>query len=84
MFQIGDVLKFSEESFHNYTQGEKRRMEACRKWRFLVKGINVELDRWGNKCLSMERLDRADKTRQVWSPTFFEKAEEREVLEGQP
>lgn len=84
MFEIGDVLKFSEEGLRNYTQGEKRRMEACRKWRFLVKGISVDPDRWGNKCLSMERMDRADKTRQVWTPTYFEKAEDRAELEGQP
>ena len=73
-FNIGDVLEFSEKGLRDYTQGEKRRMEACRKWRFLVKGINVRLDQWGNKCLSMERLDRAAKTRQVWTPTYFEKA----------
>lgn len=84
MFEIGDILKFSEDGLHRWTGGDKKRMSACRRWRWLLKGLSVQRDRFGNHLLSLERLDIPSKVRVVWSYTFFEKAEDRAELEGQP
>lgn len=74
-FNIGDVLRFSEKGLSTYAQGDKRKLETCPKWRFLVVEISDVPDRWGNKCLLIERLDLGTKRKQVWTPIYFEKVE---------
>lgn len=83
-FEIGDIVKFSEEGLMKYYQPKfiGKRIEEARKRRWIIVGFSEEygcgsLDSKGNmrfcSCLRLKRLDKPNSQRiESWSPDWFE------------
>jgi hypothetical protein len=67
IFQIGDILKFSEKGLRTWA-GEAGPDDPRRQWRWEVVAV-------ASVSMFLKRIDDLGKDRDWWSPYFFEKAE---------
>jgi len=73
MFEVGDLLRFSEEGLRLW--GGSNPQERYRKWRWKVIKVTDEIIE-GNPVLRVERMDIASHPRESWHAWFFEKVEQ--------
>lgn len=78
MFEVGDLLRFSEEGLRLWWGGSdppERYRQRYGKWRWKVIQVTDEIVK-GNPVLRVERTDIASHPRGLWNAKFFEKVEQ--------
>uniref|UniRef100_A0A6M3JA44 Uncharacterized protein n=1 Tax=viral metagenome TaxID=1070528 RepID=A0A6M3JA44_9ZZZZ len=70
----GEILQLSNEGIDALTVGNEMAAERCRNMRWLCLGLGTTDDVWGEKCLTVNRLDNGSSAMEQWSRRFLESA----------
>jgi hypothetical protein len=75
-FITGETLKLNQEGLHHWTGGDKKAMERCAKWRFIVKRRrqepNVVHPGQIIEVVDVERIGLRSHKMETWNVRFLE------------